>query len=50
MEKTIVINDDEEIRKFIKGFLQNENYEVDTAKNGRKAFKIPIIFPTPETC
>jgi DNA-binding response OmpR family regulator len=37
MEKILVIDDDEEIRKLIKDFLQKENFEVDTAKNGRAA-------------
>jgi two-component system response regulator ResD len=37
MEKILVIDDDEEIRKLIKDFLQKENFEADTAKNGRTA-------------
>jgi two-component system response regulator ResD len=37
MEKILVIDDDEEIRKLIKDFLQKESFEADTAKNGRTA-------------
>jgi two-component system response regulator ResD len=37
MEKILVIDDDEEIRKLIKDFLQKEYFEVDTAKNGGTA-------------
>jgi DNA-binding response OmpR family regulator len=37
MEKILVIDDDPEIRKLIKDFLQKEKYTVDTAKNGNSA-------------
>ena len=47
MEKILVIDDDEEIRKLIKDFLQKENFEVDTAKNGRTA--IDIVSNSPKT-
>ena len=47
MEKILVIDDDEEIRKLIKDFLQKENFEVDTAKNGRAA--IDMVSHDPKT-
>ncbi|OQA22277.1 MAG: Transcriptional regulatory protein SrrA [Actinobacteria bacterium ADurb.Bin346] len=40
MEKILVIDDDEAIRKLIKDFLQKENYIVETAKNGSIALKM----------
>jgi two-component system, OmpR family, response regulator ResD len=45
MEKILVIDDDEEIRKLIKDFLQKENFEVDTAKNGRSAIDMVVHDP-----
>lgn len=47
MEKILVIDDDEEIRKLIKDFLQKENFEVDTAKNGSTA--IDMVSHNPKT-
>jgi DNA-binding response OmpR family regulator len=40
MEKILVIDDDEAIRKLIKDFLQKENYTVETANNGNSALKM----------
>jgi DNA-binding response OmpR family regulator len=40
MEKILVIDDDEAIRKLIKDFLQKENYSVETANNGISALKM----------
>ena len=45
MEKILVIDDDEEIRKLIKDFLQKENFEVDTAKNGKSAIDMVVHDP-----
>ncbi|MBM3706036.1 MAG: response regulator transcription factor [Actinobacteria bacterium] len=45
MENILVIDDDEEIRKLIKDFLQKENYSVDTAKNGTAALEMIIKNP-----
>ena len=46
MEKILVIDDDEEIRKLIKDFLAKENFEVETAKNGSCA--IDLISKEPD--
>lgn len=40
MENILVVDDDEEIRKLIKDFLEKEKYSVDTAKNGQTALEI----------
>jgi DNA-binding response OmpR family regulator len=37
MENILVVDDDREIRKLIKDFLQKENYKVDTAAGGKSA-------------
>ena len=42
MENILVIDDDEEIRKLIRDFLQKEKYSVDTAKNGTIAIEMII--------
>jgi two-component system response regulator ResD len=47
MEKILVIDDDEEIRKLIKDFLQKENFGVDTAKNGKTA--VDMVSREPKT-
>jgi len=46
MEKILVIDDDEAIRKLIKDFLQKEDYTVETAKNGRSA--VQMVSDSPE--
>jgi len=45
MENILVIDDDEEIRKLIRDFLQKEKYSVDTAKNGTIAIEMIIQNP-----
>lgn len=40
MEKILVVDDDEAIRKLIKDFLEKENFYVDTAKNGFEALEM----------
>jgi len=37
MEKILIVDDDEEIRKLIGDFLSKENFEVEGAKNGKLA-------------
>ena len=37
MEKILIVDDDEEIRKLIGDFLTKENFEVESAKNGKLA-------------
>ena len=45
MEKILVIDDDEEIRKLIKDFLSKENFEVETVKNGSMAIELILKEP-----
>ncbi|GEM_PF-68139 len=40
MEKILIVDDDEAIRKLIKDFLQKEGYKVDTAQDGKSAINI----------
>ena len=37
MQRILVVDDDKKIRKIVKAYLKNENFEVKTVENGEKA-------------